>query len=157
MPNNKVPRKLATQAEFSRFAGVHRSTVTRWVQQGIISRRDDGLLDLHQADRQLSEHYRRPRMFRDSYDHDFHYWRCQKLRFQTENLRVKIGRMKGDLIPLADHQCKLREARQDVLDEVLDKVRLILNEIYDRNPDDFSPSRVDLILGQELRRRLRIY
>ena len=62
--------------------------------------------------------------------------------------------MKGDLIPLADHQRKLREARQDFLDEVLDKVRLLLNEIYDRNPDDFSPSWVDLNLGQELWRRI---
>ena len=95
-------------------------------------------------------------MFRDSYNHDFHYWRCQKLRFQTENLRVKIGRMKGDLIPLADHQRKLREACQDFLDEVLDKIRLVMDEIYDRNPDDFFPSRIRLILSQELRRRLRI-
>ena len=152
-----MPRKLVSQSQFARYAGVHRSTVTRWVQQEILNRQDGGLLDLHQADRQLSEHYRRPRMFRDSYDHDFHYWRCQKLRFQTENLRVKIGRMKGDLIPLADHQRKLREVRQDFLDEVLDEVSLILNEIYDRNPDDFSPSRIELILSQKLRRRLRIY
>jgi len=64
--------------------------------------------------------------------------------------------MEGPLIPLTEHQRELREVRQDFLDEVLDKVRLILNEIYDRNPDDFFPSMVELILSQELRRRLRI-
>ena len=153
-----MPRRYVTQAEFGRLVGLTRSGVNYHVRTGHLTcDRADRRLDLHRADRELAEHFQAPRKFKDEMEHHLLLWRTERIRQQTEMLILRRRRLEGKLIPLADHQRELREVRQAFLDEVLDKVRLILNEIYDRNPDDFSPSRVDLILGQELRRRLRIY
>ena len=98
----------------------------------------------------------RPRRFRDDMEHDLLLWRTEKIRQQAEMLVLRRMQLEGKLIPLTEHQRELREVRQDFLDELRDKIRLIMDEIYDRNPDDFFPSRVELILSQELRRKLRI-
>ena len=90
-------------------------------------------------------------------EHDLLRWRTEKIRQQAEMLVLRRRCLEGKLIPLTDHQRELREVRQDFLDELRDKIRLIMDEIYDRNPDDFFPSRGELILSQELRRRLSIY
>ena len=124
---------------------------------GIIAALPDGRLNLHACDRRVAEYWNRPRQFRDDMEHDLLRWRTEKIRQQAEMLVLRRRCLEGKLIPLTDHQRELREVRQDFLDEVLDKIRLIMDEIYDRNPDDFFPSRVELILSQELRRRLSIY
>ena len=123
---------------------------------GIITALPDGRLNLHACDRRVAEYWNRPRQFRDDMEHDLLRWRTEKLRQQAEMLVLRRRCLEGKLIPLTDHQRELREVRQDFLDELRDKIRLIMDEIYDRNPDDFFPSRVELILSQELRRRLRI-
>lgn len=46
------PGVLMTQAEYARHANVTPSTVTRWLQNGRISRRAGGLIDPEQADRE---------------------------------------------------------------------------------------------------------
>ena len=124
---------------------------------GIIVALPDGRLDLHACDRRVAEYWNRPRRFRDDMEHDLLRWRTEKIRQQAEMLVLRRRCLEGKLIPLTDHQRELREVRQDFLDELRDKIRLIMDEIYDRNPDDFFPSRVELILSQELRRRLSIY
>ena len=149
-------RKTCTKAEFSRYMGVSKSCVSKWLKMGIIAALPDGRLDLHACDRRVAEYWNRPRRFRDDMEHDLLLWRTEKIRQQAEMLVLRRRCLEGKLIPLTDHQRELREVRQDFLDEVLDKVRLVMDEIYDRNPDDFFPSRVELILSQELRRRLRI-
>ena len=116
----------------------------------------DDRLNLHACDRRVAEYWNRPRQFRDDMEHDLLLWRTEKIRQQAEMLVLRRRCLEGKLIPLTDHQRELREVRQDFLDELRDKIRLIMDEIYDRNPDDFFPSRVELILSQELRRRLRI-
>ena len=123
---------------------------------GIIAALPDGRLNLHACDRRVAEYWNRPRRFRDDMEHDLLLWRTEKIRQQAEMLVLRRRCLEGKLIPLTDHQRELREVRQDFLDELRDKIRLIMDEIYDRNPDDFFPSRVELILSQELRRRLRI-
>ena len=123
---------------------------------GIIAALPDGRLDLHACDRRVAEYWNRPRRFRDDMEHDLLRWRTERTRQQAEMLVLRRRSLEGKLIPLTDHQRELREVRQDFLDELRDKIRLIMDEIYDRNPDDFFPSRVELILSQELRRRLRI-
>ena len=124
---------------------------------GIIAALPDGRLNLHACDRRVAEYWNRPRRFRDDMEHDLLRWRTEKIRQQAEMLVLRRRCLEGKLIPLTDHQRELREVRQDFLDELRDKIRLIMDEIYDRNPDDFFPSRVELILSQELRRRLSIY
>ena len=124
---------------------------------GIIAALPDGRLDLHACDRRVAEYWNRPRRFRDDMEHDLLRWRTEKIRQQAEMLVLRRRCLEGKLIPLTDHQRELREVRQDFLDELRDKIRLIMDEIYDRNPDDFFPSRVELILSQELRRRISIY
>ena len=150
-------RKTCTKAEFSRYMGVSKSCVSKWLKMGIIAALPDGRLDLHACDRRVAEYWNRPRRFRDDMEHDLLLWRTEKIRQQAEMLVLRRRCLEGKLIPLTDHQRELREVRQDFLDEVLDKIRLIMDEIYDRNPDDFFPSRVELILSQKLRRRLSIY
>ena len=90
-------------------------------------------------------------------EHDLLHWRIENIRQRTVLLNLRRMQLEGKLIPLTEHQRELREVRQDFLDELRDKIRLIMDEIYDRNPDDFFPSRVELILSQELRRRISIY
>ena len=124
---------------------------------GIIAALPDGRLNLHACDRRVAEYWNRPRRFRDDMEHDLLLWRTEKIRQQAEMLVLRRRCLEGTLLPLTDHQRELREVRQDSLDELRDKIRLIMDEIYDRNPDDFFPSRVELILSQELRRRLSIY
>ena len=124
---------------------------------GIIAALPDGRLNLHACDRRVAEYWNRPWRFRDDMEHDLLLWRTEKIRQQAEMLVLRRMQLEGKLIPLTDHQRELREVRQDFLDELRDKIRLIMDEIYDRNPDDFFPSRVELILSQELRRRLSIY
>ena len=150
-------RKTCTKAAFSRYMGVSKSCVSKWLKMGIIAALPDGRLDLHACDRRVAEYWNRPRRFRDDMEHDLLLWRTEKIRQQTEMLVLRRRCLEGKLIPLTDHQRELREVRQDFLDELRDKIRLIMDEIYDRNPDDFFPSRVELILSQELRRRLSIY
>ena len=132
-------------------------TVSKWLKMGIIAALPDGRLNLHACDRRVAEYWNRPRRFRDDMEHDLLLWRTEKIRQQAEMLVLRRRCLEGKLIPLTDHQRELREVRQDFLDELRDKIRLIMDEIYDRNPDDFFPSRVELILSQELRRRLSIY
>ena len=124
---------------------------------GIIAALPDGRLNLHACDRRVAEYWNRPRRFRDGMEHDLLRWRTEKICQQAEMLVLRRRCLEGKLIPLTEHQRELREVRQDFLDELRDKIRLIMDEIYDRNPDDFFPSRVELILSQELRRRLSIY
>ena len=124
---------------------------------GIIAALPDGRLNLHACDRRVAEYWNRPRQFRDDMEHDLLLWRTEKIRQQAEMLVLRRRCLEGKLIPLTEHQRELREVRQDFLDELRDKIRLIMDEIYDRNPDDFFPSRVELILSQEIRRRLSIY
>ena len=123
---------------------------------GIIAALPDGRLNLHACDRRVAEYWNRPRQFRDDMEHDLLLWRTEKIRQQAEMLVLRRMQLEGKLILLTDHQRELREVRQDFLDELRDKIRLIMDEIYDRNPDDFFPSRVELILSQELRRKLGI-
>jgi hypothetical protein len=150
-------RKTYTKAAFSRYMGVSKSCVSKWLKMGIITALPDGRLDLHACDRRVAEYWNRPRRFRDDMEHDLLRWRTEKIRQQAEMLVLRRRCLEGKLIPLTDHQRELREVRQDFLDELRDKIRLIMDEIYDRNPDDFFPSRIELILSQELRRRLSIY
>ena len=149
-------RKTCTKAKYSRYMGVSKSCVSKWLKMGIITALPDGRLDLHACDRRVAEYWNRPRRFRDDMEHDLLLWRTEKIRQQAEMLVLRRRCLEGKLIPLTDHQRELREVRQDFLDELRDKIRLIMDEIYDWNPDDFFPSRVELILSQELRRRLRI-
>ena len=149
-------RKTCTKAEFSRYMGVSKSCVSKWLKMGIIAALPDGRLDLHACDRRVAEYWNRPRRFRDDMEHDLLLWRTEKIRQQAEMLVLRRRCLEGKLIPLTDHQRELREVSQDFLDELRNKIRLVMDEIYDRNPDDFFPSRVELILSQELRRRLRI-
>lgn len=44
-----------TQAEFARHKGVHRSTVTRWIERGRITLDEKGRIDVAAAERQLQE------------------------------------------------------------------------------------------------------
>ena len=150
-------RKTCTKAEFSRYMGVSKSCVSKWLKMGIIAALPDGRLNLHACDRRVAEYWNRPRRFRDDMEHDLLRWRTEKIRQQAEMLVLRRRCLEGKLVPLTDHQRELREVRQDFLDELRDKIRLIMDEIYDRNPDDFFPSRIELILSQELRRRLSIY
>ena len=152
-----IMRKTCTKAEFSRYMGVSKSCVSKWLKMGIIAALPDGRLDLHACDRRVAEYWNRPRRFRDDMEHDLLRWRTEKIRQQAEMLVLRRRCLEGKLIPLTEHQRELREVSQNFLDELRDKIRLIMDEIYDRNPDDFFPSRVELILSQKLRRRLSIY
>ena len=131
-------RKTCTKAAFSRYMGVSKSCVSKWLNMGIITALPDGRLNLHACDRRVAEYWNRPRQFRDDMEHDLLLWRTEKIRQQAEMLVLRRRCLEGKLIPLADHQRELREVSQNFLDELRDKIRLIMDEIYDRNPDDFS-------------------
>ena len=150
-------RKTCTKAAFSRYMGVSKSCVSKWLKMGIITALPDGRLDLHACDRRVAEYWNRPRRFRDDMEHDLLRWRTEKIRQQAEMLVLRRRCLGGKLIPLTDHQRELREARQDFLDEVLEAVTDALRNIYDRNADDFHPWTVERALRYELPRRLRLY
>ena len=107
-------RKTCTKAEFSRYMGVSKSCVSKWLKMGIIAALPDGRLDLHACDRRVAEYWNRPRQFRDDMEHDLLLWRTEKIRQQAEMLVLRRRCLEGKLIPLTDHQRELREVRQDL-------------------------------------------
>jgi hypothetical protein len=68
-------RRIVSQAQFARYIGKHHSTVCNYIRHRILTRRPDRKLDLHQADRELSEYFDRPRRFRDGLDAELMEWR----------------------------------------------------------------------------------
>ena len=80
-------RRIVSQAQFARYIGKHHSTVCNYIRHRILTRRPDRKLDLHQADRELSEYFDRPRRFRDGLDAELMEW------------RVRNTKLLGELIP----------------------------------------------------------
>ena len=105
-----MPRRYVTQAEFGRLVGLTRSGVNYHVRTGHLTcDREDRRLNLHRADRELAEYFSAPRQFKDEMQHDLLKWRTERIREQTELLHLRRLRFEKKLIPLAEHQRKIRE------------------------------------------------
>lgn len=103
-------RRIVSQAQFARYIGKHHSTVCNYIRHRILTRRPDRKLDLHQADRELSEYFDRPRRFRDGLDAELMEWRVRNIMLRVEQLRMRSTKLLGELIPRKDHERILREA-----------------------------------------------
>ena len=68
-------RRIVSQSQFAHYIGKHHSTVCNYIRHRILTRRPDRKLDLHQADRELSEYFDRPRRFRDGLNAELMEWR----------------------------------------------------------------------------------
>ena len=77
-------RRIVSQAQFARYIGKHHSTVCNYIRHRILTRRQDRKLDLHQADRELSEYFDRPRRFRDGLDAELMEWRVRNIMLRVE-------------------------------------------------------------------------
>ena len=66
-----MSRRIVTKSEWARMHGWHPSNVSYLLKKGIISERQDGRLDLRQVEAQLTEHTKRPTLFRNIADAEF--------------------------------------------------------------------------------------
>ena len=111
-------RKTCTKAEFSRYMGVSKSCVSKWLKMGIIAALPDGRLNLHACDRRVAEYWNRPRRFRDDMEHDLLRWRIENIRQRTVLLNLRRMQLEGKLIPLTDHQRKIREILAELSSQI---------------------------------------
>ena len=113
-----MSRRIVTKSEWARMHGWHPSNVSYLLKKGIISERQDGRLDLRQVEAQITEHTKRPTLFRSVTDAEFMEARILKMQWQTLIRETQIRRQLNLLITRRDHRVKLSSLRDHLQDEI---------------------------------------
>jgi len=113
-----MSRRIVTKSEWARMHGWHPSNVSYLLKKGIISERQDERLDLRQVEAQLTEHTKRPTLFRNIADAEFMEARILKMQLQTLIRETQIRRQLNLLITRRDHRVKLSSLRDHLQDEI---------------------------------------
>ena len=113
-----MSRRIVTKSEWARMHGWHPSNVSYLLKKGIISERQDERLDLRQVEAQLTEHTKRPTLFRSVTDAEFMEARILKMHWQTLIRETQIRRQLNLLITRRDHRVKLSSLRDHLQDEI---------------------------------------